>query len=1546
MKNNPFTINKHPRSSLLYVAVAGRLRDKGWAAHFGEIQRALREKTWQNSEFSECRFNIDECSWIDPTPLLSILIALFTFCDGGGKVEIIFPGTGNKNGCGFLEFLAQEGFLNILKRYSASTGRFSLMFGKELISEAVIDSIYKLEGNLSYRNCRLLPASIFYTKARGLHGVEELATAQRIDDWVEQKINEVFLGEAVTKIPLWACSGVKSRLQTALRETLHNILEHAYGGEGGYAGLYVRYRRGFPVANTDELKILRNEFGVEGDINDVPLLPRDYENRTGFIEVFVIDSGCGICYSLSKAVGENLKVQDYVLAALRDGKSSKRTDKRITAAGGLKALRVLLEPHRDSIRIRDAATWWGAQLPFVEDKRWTVNASSTEKDSIQGLAWAIRISWDEYTDIVIGDYWREWANDAPTCVIDEFTTSIDIPITRRIPIVDMRFNSVEFKRHREKATSVVLLPPERFDKNNIVIVSRQWVTMLASNGILVIGDISPNDASIYISAFDELPVDPYFKATKAIVLITRRLHVCVFERRNGRFSTNPEVADKYLSCEASGNILGDEESIVKYLRVLRAHESKAFWAAIQEESQEGTTYLRGKVEWGKTIMDGYLDFAQTLTNQTCQKIYESALWRLPALFSSKRCHLKSLDQLTDSLIERFNAFHPGTIKPEAVDTELLIGSIQVSGMTERLAHVDSNQNVWHFFRHPDATAEAHYLLLWPQAIWFEKFPERHRYERVGRTPVIARDGWKAYPMPRFRQEVKGQEYVSVYESSPKESYAYWQDRDVMKIGHWVYGGHHDLLTLNLIAALEMPLDHTGMPTTGDIAKFIYQQLFNLLDIPNTKLSEKGREIAEASHVQHIPRGRRRQSVLIYPSHPVTDHIINCLMQLVSDDYKDKLRKQLVGILPIRRPRSGSTLLISGLVSERLEQIARSGTTAAVIFDDAMLTGRTYYEIKRLLKVRGFTSIRSLIILDRQRLPSSDYIKAEQSMCYWRLDVPPLGGESSCLLCQALSAACGLMTSMNDSPYLDRLIRLVSDWEPRSPVTGWADGGLTPIPISLNYPRKKFGIRESSTEPGNYIQAGGDEEKVYLTTSTGLVAYVTEFHSMTSRDDLPLILIRDKEKGKLSPAVVVELVASQLLLFPNEFDQETENEMVTLLMDNLLEIVSVDRRTALALLALLSRGKEALRRAAKIHLSPSDLAKQKLDGANADYVLFMSYLIQQQLIDSELKFERAACPLKGAASLPVAYWHFHIQIKDIGGRSHRMPLHRLQQGDTPNRLDLLVLDAVSSASRILSLLDEAIKPHGRVITYLEETLEIEKTARDIHKVLIRKAREYLDRKDKIFDKPQDALFLEIQDIGNRLLVCLNDIHRYFFQPIGLEAFLRGTQSNIHTIITSLCSEAKSLDFEKIAKDKGVVLGWQQPTFDVVQIEECEIPEQLDKYKAEVFIIWDDQIRTAINDLLVNVVYATAEINSPWPNGSRAHLCIGIRAALDYLEISLVNKSSTKAEVIEGKAKNHRCFYLIKEINGCIIYANKDKETIEALVRLPYANKLFMTSERTT
>jgi len=506
----------------------------------------------------------------------------------------------------------------------------------------------------------------------------------------------------------------------------------------------------------------------------------------------------------------------------------------------------------------------------------------------------------------------------------------------------------------------------------------------------------------------------------------------------------------------------------------------------------------------------------------------------------------------------------------------------VTGLTEKLAESKkATTKSFHFFRHPESTTNTAHLLLWPRRNedWWLEFGERDRYARIGRTPVIARDGWKSFTMPRYQKDKEA--IVSVYQKGPNESYKEWQElsRPLMKLGHWKYGVHHDLLTLNLLLAFDSELDLVGLPFKGGVARYVFFHFFSFLGVSDKDLNEEGVKVRNKIKEEYPPSSKdedvKDKAYIIYPSHPVTDHVIEKFLSLIAPISQNKLRTRMIGLWPVQRNRSVSALLLSGLVSERLNSISHERNARIMLFDDAVITGRTYEEIKELLRSKGYRDVRTLTLLDRQRLPSSSYLVRNKRDCYWRFDVPLLGNDGACPLCSAIEVARNFQTVIVSFQYKDRIKEWLDEWIPLSSITNWADGGVTGMPLQLRHPEKKFGIVESPDANGTYSQIGGEQNRIKITNSVGLVAYVSEFHAMTSRDDLPEKILNQEPELPLQARI--HLLASQILLFNRELDKDASFSLCYNLLYALYKSNNEDKNTSLAGLTLLCVSIDSVRR---------------------------------------------------------------------------------------------------------------------------------------------------------------------------------------------------------------------------------------------------------------------------------------------------------------------------------------------------------------------------------
>ena len=936
-----------------------------------------------------------------------------------------------------------------------------------------------------------------------------LDTFEKIDKWVEQQLHQSISQVVYEEVPSWAQGDLKYRLIIVLRETLHNIAEHAYKNKNnGFAAVYVRYREGALGEDSTTWERLKEFAKREAKQNNTPVLQTNkidsFSNtRSGFFEVFVLDSGQGLFNSLNKTSinDKQNNLHQAMLDVFIRNKTSKGHN-RPTEHGGLYLLKNLLSPHQDYFRVRDEDAWWGTSVHLFSEgtisNHITKDADGKKfgNKEISGLAWTIRLSWLEAQDYSGQEQlWRGVENkskDEQAPIRELFRDTRDKPLsTKGVVIQDSRFSPFqpEIYSNDEDAFEFLLLPRPLLMKNAIQDEINRFLTKVEKSEVvnLVIGDVPSEEAMTYLAAivrankFLNLP----FSHIKRIIIITRELRVCVLTKtkKYNLFDVNKPEGNAFFVKSTDNSAI--HSNIIDYLRVLRKHDSHRIKEIVTKSSSSTSAdFIREEVKWSDGLtLEGYLDFPQSLTHPLCREIYSLSLKRLTGL-SINGCRLESLDTLVDSLVTRFNAqIHPRPSRKQlgSSETVIQIGSIKVTGYTEESEHQE-NKRVFHFFQHPTGNAKGAFLLPWVGTSDITKIKDIKRpYMRVGKTPVIARGGWKSYEIPRFDQYDQ-----CIYEKNPKESYQAWQDpsRSPMKLGHWVYGGHHEIFTINLLLAFNSELEHIG--SGNSLAKFIYANFFRVFDIKQKDLNKPRKglitSVNEAQFKHLLPECLGEQKpLLVYPSHPVTDHIVNEFLALLEENALSKVRDNLIAILPVRRHRSGSGLQVSGITLERLNKaIDVEEKRPVVYFDDGVISGRTFIEIKRLMRGMGYGDIYSVVLLDRQRLPSVNHLEDDKHIGYWRLDSPSMGSKAHCPLCHAIDKIIAIEDSIASEVHKRRMTEWCETWKELDPSTQWGSQGLRPIPLNLKKPNRRFCLRyNAETKEYEGIGDKKDQEILFL-----------------------------------------------------------------------------------------------------------------------------------------------------------------------------------------------------------------------------------------------------------------------------------------------------------------------------------------------------------------------------------------------------------------------------------------------------------------------------------
>lgn len=1647
-------------NGVLTLVAASDLSERSWAAWFGEIQAGLEKRKWKGQDIQTCTIDLRPCRWADPLPLLSLALSLAEYeRKDGHQVRVHLPGECEKQtNAGrthanpdclergrLLKFMAREGFLDLLAGRQLLTaldgtprpplGSREAWLGDKTFQVEDISRLRELQAPLAFEESTCVPAVLLALDKESSAPLQ--ATLDGIDDWVAGNI-QTRINQVVTdKVPAWAHRGLLYRIQILLRETLHNIAEHAYRDHGGLAAVYVRYREGRLGQTRTAWDAMEPHIKREDDhryvalMGAIPSYQAFSRTRAGFFEVFVLDGGCGLVERLLQNqayqfIRKSPNPLHQAMLAVFKGASTKA--ERPTEKGGLYLLRCYLEPWRDYVRVRDGDSWWGWELPLPISQSQSTPAGQFTRDcearghartDIRGLAWTLRLSWLDRMDTGLlpdGCNWREMTKEErrPLLAVLRGEEPGDMP---GMCVEDWRLDDP----HRQGpvpdvgAEILLLLPSRDWMKNTVQDHLRESLTYgrLRPAGTLVVGDIRSEEALTYVAAIRRarrLPSNiPYPPAR--IILVTRDLRTVALSFQGDLYQEDRAATNEFVSGKGPW-------TLPKYFHALRSHDGQRLWKAIGD-GDDGplTAFRREWVDWHDGCLDGFLDFPATLTNPVCRAIYSLSLERLVALFPQKDCRLIALDNLVESLVIRFRAqqrprAHARVGDDPTDSIDVYVGSVRVTGLTQQDRTPRTERpTVFHFLGHPSGDSfrnsggggGGHYLLPWlgplrgaPPEECTSKDKPRDWYRRIGRTAGIARAGWKAFRLPRFDADGN-----SLYEATPYETYRAWQDpsRTPMKLGHWSYGGHHDLLTVNMLLAFDTELDQISLVLGGRLARFVYDNLFRALGLGREDLNDEGQRlwdtIEDDGFRRLLPRSPGNQrGIVVFPAHPVTDHVVGRLTGWLDDSRV--LRSTLercVPILPLRRHRGGSGLQLSGLTLERLQSfVPVDGTPPPLVtfFDDALISGHTFRQMKSLLHGLGFHEIYSLTMLDRQRLPSAHHIDRAigepkeakpryRHVSYWRLDAPAMGSPAHCPLCKGLGRVKDLAGGIESPERRQRALRWLGIWRERNPASDWGDAGLRPIPLELSKPNRKFGIVPDHQNPPNWKQAGKEGKEIVLTNSAGLVAWAAELYSVTSRDDLALRLL---EKEKLDPEVRVQLFASQLLLFHGEFDTELAVNLGFQLALALFQSPTHDRNTALGAITLLACGDEFLTKVLK-RLKAEPILNNNAVVSDKDTNLDFLTLLELSSVRKIRGAPKPSPALFSASSRRETYRLLQENICSGEPDHHSSPFRRFQAVSSPpmpsdrGTLESVVEAAAKLRRRLEELSPDWLRYRGEPTPLIEDFADFRKTLEAQLTDLTKPIKDALSPSRT--DTPPNVDLTSCKALAREVLANGHRIALALFTPVGV-ASLREEKS-VRTFdappADSACindglgaqgaaqtkagEESERRESERL--ERPLIMDELQKAVSIarkydrtIAIMELTLSDRRNAAgaldlagKEEYYLIWDSLVGNALDSILSNVRHADPEpIICPWSvhppqeqtadPASRpptAHLWIRVDIQEKYVAILLRNRTGVGAEEVATKTRDKPWIKTFAELGGSVTWSNPEADVLEARVQIPYS-----------
>lgn len=1506
----------------LEVQLPRYFRDEAWANGMGAVQDAIiDERSGLDTPAKKLIFDFNQCRWIDPVPLISVLLEIANARSLGIQVVVRVPepddgphptevGPYQASPNRLLWFLDQEGFFDCLDRIDDGA---NLDYPKG----SQRDVYRRLRVTPSYEDARCIAMTLFAVPA------EEAAPA-----FAQQSVERLLVGvdsRLDAKVAPQTRERLIYKLRVALQEALHNAQEHAYesGAPSRLLAIYVRYRTGGLGLDTGGRNVFK-QHAKEESVH-CPGLDQDWlAARKGCLEVFLLDRGIGMVrrFELSNInLAETYKFNQVMKQTFLEGRSSK--PERQTLYGGLHLLHNLLSDTGDFIRGLEDGTWFAAAAPMIRSSKQT-HFLTANRARLQGLAMHFRLGWKAETDY--GDKWAKFAHGEESEVWPELSFSPEACASSFLwfdaqTVIDERFADLTIDTGQGDWI-LWLVKPHRMKWDILSYLERTVASYARQKTTLVIADIPSYEAETYAAALAEIRVNldqRWPQLFSRVILCTNRWRFAAVDYQvNGRRHGFSKLYEDFGQLKLSPPAIEPKPTNFRLaiVRWIKWHDSRLFW---KEVSQRSSMFIPENVIWStdesgrsKTI-SGYIDFPQTTRNALCAAIYRAALARVLGVLPSNSVHMYPLDRLTMTVLREIHSteiYEPAKSLPA---THLALGSVLVSGST--LDASDVRCLDLHFFVHLSSplrgTKPA--LLFW--------LPERDikigvsRLTRIGKTATIAPDGWKSFEVPRFDEKKN-----CVGARDPAKTYRDWQNANpvIVKAGHWSYQGHHDFITVNIAGAVE-----AAFLEKNDLARFLVAHILPFLGLKRNHVDKNWHRLLDGQLTEKANEqpGATGYGLLVYRSHPSSESVVRRLLEILTQEGRDLAVQRIFPILPVRMRWSGSTLLIPPLVREEIRAAINASVPSrpVLVFDDAAITGRTLHDLRAALTTIGAAEILTMVIVNRLRQPA-DPAGFEKLDYYWRLDVPVMGREGNCPLCHARDLAEGFSSALASNDAKKEISDWIALWGENSPSDNWSSG-LRPLPLGNPELNKRYCCRQSRESTGS------DHEylaRVDVVRSTGLAIHVSELHAMTGRDDYSLKKIREHEE----PEVRIELAASQLLLFGNEFDVDVRIALVQVLIRELAKLRQGSPHAQLAALVAMG-GLGLLDNEAKQRAATAVSEENWTTRNNYSARVLLSYLAWLKLTKSETDAFKIGARLLSTATLSVPSKLRVLFLETLSplGNPHSEALPVLiDELNLPNSIKReSIQDAIDSLDRLEDLiggLDMALVRKNARGDYL--------VALEFRERLARVARLQLERKKNARTSVHRR---SIRFVLNCYLEAIRTIaDAYFYRVRSATEYYKIRELEFGVLSRII----DRIDWKRASNNKTAASGVPLNDRDRVIYVSASGNIDFDSNAGEVWIPWYQGIPGVLLDLMRNAAYATQQITDPWNslNTDKADMWIRVDYGKKSVDITLANACNIVADDCRRALKTHR-WIPITDIGGDVDPIDIAANVLGVRVRIPYA-----------
>jgi len=1532
----------------LHICFPTEFRNKVWSSQFGKIQNII-----DTSEQTAIDFDMSACVWIDPLPLLSLLLTIEKNTELTRDIKLLLPTAlendteeERKSKIRVCIFLNNEGFLSEFN----IRGIKIFLAGEEVSLDQLTQKFKNFSNLLYYQDSCIFPAKIIHINN----------SKQKIE--FDKKQIEEILDNCQHRIKLKVSSQsyeeVYNSLRQILMECIANIFEHAYPESFKvYFGIYIRFRLGLTNPTIpNEYRRTLSTLSSQEHSNSPRLSSSFIESVDNYFELFIIDNGKGFSKSFFREdyFSRRYPFRDAWEMTIRQGERNPNNLKN-TRFGGLYILTRIIQ--KGFITALDAGEWIGEDLPIKTESHTAESIKSNNQ--IQGLSLICRITWQQNLDPNKNWYKLDEISPPQHPYLNAIREHKDIyskylnnkyKELKHNPfyISDQRFaiNSINLSENylesQYSENFIVYLPQEGLNKFEIHRkINKSFVGIANNSKTLIVADIPDMEASIYFYALNDADFyDDFLQYFDRIILVTRNISLLILQKvqnsatKNFTFLVDSDKTASFVhECPES---FSPHNSLTHLLEWLKTHDSMLFWRNIFFKLNRDDFFISGEIKWFRNqeeqILENYFNFSQTLSDEVCLILYDIALNRTICLKDQKGYHFQSTDELTARLTHDANLkrYQNHSVK----GAKIFIGSVYVTGYTQKAIQRKFNQIdalSIHFFYNQSIKGALKetipHLFTWPDTNFLNHSITKKKlnHQRVGYSFIVAPYGWKYLTIPRYVQENKtyyesliwdfppeelaNTKFKSITECKPSTTYRHWQDGKLVSFGHYEYKDQHDIIKVNIPYAFD-----DSWIMLDDLAIFLVSEFVLALGVEikdlhagetmkgkiNKYLKAKNAEIKRDSSV----------AVIVYPYHYSTDHIVKKIKEIFPAQNKD----QIVPLIQVNKSSPHSSFLVSPQTIDSLRSIvenkARSlnnNAVSALIFDSSTVSKKTMKDIEHILKLVKVFHYTTITLLDRTMLPIHSF-DWQNNKAYWRLDMPKLGHKSSCLLCRGLNKLKHLKKHLVSDILLDRIEEIEKQW---SPVYRYEDSssdhGISAIDFDfLNEEQRELFTKTFSiyvNEAGKSVQIGGIENKIKLTNSYGATIYCSEIHAMTTRDNICLKICNEDIPAEAK----LQILSYNLLLFNHEFSFDIKLLVIKSIYFLLKDITNCNNYTALACLSLIAEN-EIIEADLKNWVFGEISAKINIK--NKDLIIFLCEFSQRQYTQIFNKRPEIKRLFKGNTGSKDLIERFHAELFNDYGAPHATPLHYIfSEGKLTKNV---FFDAYNSVLKLTELLNSFFPTDFNEKEFKDNIIDHKKKL----KSNLAKVKAFYDNYSKFSD---DAFLKNENTIKNNVLqpfknleTILKNIHSKLFIPLNLR---NDHEFELKDNILSLLTDS--------GKNIAISAAFKKLKESNMTIQERWIP-------------WNRNIIKEISYLLDNAKHVKEGDEMFDPFGSekiKKSMWVTLVSSEKGLIIRFINKLSiSTAEDIQKetqkKFKPHQEY--IKSIGGSIIY--KEYTSLEGMKKI--------------